>query len=119
MNVTHYENATNCCNYINLTKEQLEIPIYRIYPLHRFKKLLKSKVDALVNPSKWDDPFENFLLTRTKVVTQGSNGVPETGSLEGLAKDWYGQCWSMHEETDACGGFTVRFQKICRKNAKK
>lgn len=30
-------------NYINLTDESLDIPIYRIMPIHRFLQLLEEK----------------------------------------------------------------------------
>lgn len=60
------------------------------------KKLLKSGRDALVDPRKWEDPFENFLLDRAEAL--GTDG--EHISLTSLADDWYGQCWSLRADTD-------------------
>jgi hypothetical protein len=68
---------------LNLTDADLDRPVYRIYPINRFVHLLSSGRDALVNPSKWDDPFENFLLDRTEAL--GRDG--ERISLVGLAGD--------------------------------
>jgi hypothetical protein len=51
----------------------------------------------LVAPSKWDDPFENF-LARCRVPIGNNNFA----SLEGLTSRFYGQCWCHCEaETDA------------------
>ncbi len=82
-------------NYINLTDESLDIPIYRIMPIHRFLQLLEEKKLTLVKPRKWDDPFENALLN---CVIETSDG--QTGTV--AARDSvYGQCWTFHSETDA------------------
>jgi hypothetical protein len=70
--------------------------IYRIFPKRRFLELIRSRKNALVSPRLWDDPFENFFL-RSEVV--GPEG--ERISIEGIAKDWYGQCWTLNEDTDA------------------
>lgn len=85
-------------NLVGVSAPDLDEYVYRIYAVDRFKSLLASKEDAVVNPTKWDDPFENFFLERTEVKD------PATGStipLKNLAADWYGQCWSTNEETDA------------------
>jgi hypothetical protein len=76
----------------------LDRPIYRIYPLDRFKTLLTAKQDAVVNPTKWQDPFEDFFLERTEVMDDVTG---TTIPLRNLAGDWYGQCWSFNSDTDA------------------
>lgn len=89
---------TNVRNLIRLEQGDLDLPVYRIYALDRFEALLANKHDAMVNPTKWDDPFEDFFLERTEVIdTIGGTPIP----LRNLAGDWHGQCWSLHEETDA------------------
>jgi hypothetical protein len=90
--------ATNDRNLIRLAKADLDTAVYRIYALDRFETMLASNHDALVNPAKWQDPFENFFLERTEVMDDGSG---TTIPLKNLAEDWYGQCWSLNEETDA------------------
>ena len=90
--------TTTANNLIRLTEAELDQRIYRIYALDRFEAMLASNHDALVNPAKWDDPFENFFLQRTEVIdTVSGTAIP----LKNLAGDWYGQCWSLNEETDA------------------
>lgn len=89
---------TNEKNLISLSESDFDSPIYRIYPLEKFEAMLASNQDALVNPTKWEDPFENFFLERTEVLDSVS-GVPIP--LKNLAQDWYGQCWSFNQDTDA------------------
>ena len=71
-------------------------PVYRIFPICRFRELVVNRELVLVNPRKWEDPFENFLL---KCSAQTSNGM--TVSLKRVADSWYGQCWTDKENTDA------------------
>jgi hypothetical protein len=78
---------TNEKNLVGLSESDLNLSIYRIYPLKRFEAMLVSKQDALVNPIKWEDPFENFLLERTEVLDSVSR-TPVT--LKNLAQDWCG-----------------------------
>jgi hypothetical protein len=89
-------NDTNQGNVIRI--DDLDESLYRIYALDKFEALLASRCDALVNPTKWQDPFENFFLEATVVMDEVSGQeIP----LKTLAADWYGQCWSTEEETDA------------------
>ncbi len=83
-------------NFINIEQSVLDKPIYRIMPIHRLLEALQKKQLVLVTPKKWDDPFENALLSApVKLV-----GTGEVGAFS--AKDAvYGQCWTLHRETDA------------------
>ena len=74
----------------------LDQEIYRIFSIEQFKRLMCSKELILVNPSEWDDPFENFFLKASVVNPNG-----ERFSLEELEKSWYGQCWTCKKESDA------------------
>lgn len=69
--------------------------IYRIFPKDRFFQLFEEKANALVWPTMWDDPFENFIL-RSPVRTAAG----ETGTF-GFHEDVYGQCWTLHTASDA------------------
>lgn len=83
-------------NYINLESE-LDRPIYRIMPVNRLLQCLEETRLILVPPMKWDDPFENYLLSaRVKLYSTG-----ETGSMDGMRDKVYAQCWTQHRETDA------------------
>ena len=84
----------NLNNLINIT--DTDVPVYRIFLKRRFLDLLASGKNGLVNPSKWEDPFENFFL-RSQVA--GPNG--EKISMSSIAADWYGQCWTFNDDTDA------------------
>ena len=83
-------------NYINLTKAELSKPIYRIMPVHRLFESFENNNLTLVEPEKWDDPFENLLL----------KGLIDPLSLNAkiskiTRNSIYGQCWTLHRETDA------------------
>lgn len=82
-------------NYINLEEELLDRPIYRIMPITRFLQLLDEKKLTLVKPKKWDDPFENALLSCEFEIS--GEEVASFTAKDGV----YGQCWTFHRETDA------------------
>ena len=72
----------------------MNTPIYRIIPVSRFIQILTSKELTLVKPKKWDDPFENALLS--------SDFTIGTETADFAARDSvYGQCWTLHTQTDA------------------
>lgn len=76
--------------------EDLDTPIYRIFSLERFSKIITNRQNGLVHPSKWDDPFENFFL---KNPAEMADGTPV--SLSALSESWYGQCWTLNDDSDA------------------
>ena len=67
---------------IDTDTDNLDKKIYRIFSIERFKQLICSQELVLVNPSKWDDPFENFFLKgnaiddKGKLFSFGSNTPP-------------------------------------------
>jgi len=56
---------------INLTHDDRETKIYRVFSFQRFLELVKQKQMTLVRPRMWDDPFENFVLNSTGITRQG------------------------------------------------
>ena len=82
-------------NLINLTEEDLNKNIYRIYPFNRVLELLENKENVLVKTELWEDPFENFLLKSTGKLPNG-----ELFTINSRDK-YYGQCWSLKKESDA------------------
>lgn len=82
-------------NFLNL--DNLDLPIYRIFSYERFINLIKSKENGLVRPRKWEDPFENFFLKCNFIDTSTGDEV----DISKISDSWYGQCWSMKEESDA------------------
>lgn len=64
-------------------------------PIQRVLQALEEARLILVKPKKWDDPFENALLASAFKTADGE-------TLTFSAKDSvYGQCWTLHRETDA------------------
>lgn len=79
-------------NTINLS---LDDTIYRIFKYERFAETLKNQKLTLVRPHKWDDPFENFLLTSVGQLEDGRQI-----SFEPTRNSFYGQCWTLIKECD-------------------
>jgi len=69
--------------------------IYRVFPRNRFFELFEEQKNALVRPTMWEDPFENFIL-RSPVRTAAG----ETGEFA-FHEDVYGQCWTVKKRSDA------------------
>jgi hypothetical protein len=67
-------------NYINISASERDSFIYRIVSLRRLFDLFAGEANVLVKPSKWQDPFENFILRADRV---------------------YGQCWTLQKASDA------------------
>lgn len=83
-------------NYLNINKSNYDKDIYRIFSLSRLKEIYETKELTLVRPKKWDDPFENFILNSIPTTHDGHNV-----SLRRIRDSIYGQCWTLHRETDA------------------
>jgi len=82
-------------NFLNLTDEELDKPIYRIIKKEYLFDLFASGQNLLRNPGLWDDPYENLIL---KSKVQNSKGeITDYGFHEFM----YGQCWSLHKASDA------------------
>ena len=60
-----------------------------------FFELFEGRKNALVLPSKWQDPFENVILN---AVVRTASG--ESGKFS-FHEDIYGQCWTLHTASDA------------------
>jgi hypothetical protein len=57
--------------------------------------MFDKKVNTLVKPVLWDDPFENFILKSPGIMPNGEN------VRFGFHDHLYGQCWSLKVESDA------------------
>ncbi|WP_130536984.1 DUF2971 domain-containing protein [Thiomicrorhabdus indica] len=86
---------TQFVNYLNLKDSELDQYIYRIISLDRLNQLFNEKVNVLVSPELWDDPFENFIMK--------SNVRFDDGTIANIdfSDDYYGQCWTLHKASDA------------------
>ncbi|HOZ17760.1 MAG TPA: hypothetical protein PLF04_05440 [Candidatus Fermentibacter daniensis] len=72
------------------------VAVYHYAPIERIIQILTTKKIVLTNPSKWDDPFENYLL-KQDVLMKDLSRV----SLRELRDSWFGQCWTTAVENDA------------------
>lgn len=82
-------------NYLNLNEKEIDLPIYRVISIERLFELFHDKLNVLVNPKRWDDPFENFMLNS---LIQFKSGIKVS---IGFKKNLYGQCWTRTRESDA------------------
>lgn len=80
---------------LNIQEKDLDREIYRIMPIYRLLEIFDEKKLTLLKPEKWDDPYENLLL-KGKALIGG-----EPTELSTLKESVYGQCWTLHKETDA------------------
>ncbi|AZG33589.1 DUF2971 domain-containing protein [Shewanella psychromarinicola] len=86
---------SNMKNYINIDVADIDKKIYRVMTVERLLEMFETSQNVLVQPSLWDDPFENFLFN-TPVLRK--NGDEYISILRDRA---YGQCWSLNIESDA------------------
>lgn len=85
--------------------------LYRVMPVGQFLVMLESKKNTLVSPTLWEDPYENIIknskvnymdnqamlkMMNREVVSQKWNKVVDLNW-----QNWYGQCWTHTEESDA------------------
>lgn len=71
--------------YLNLQVVEHIRCVYRFVSLKRLFELFDRRENVLVSPSRWDDPFENFILSGQRLSRHA----------------WYGQCWTRHRASDA------------------
>jgi hypothetical protein len=83
----------NC--YVNIRRRDRDNFVYRIISVERLFEIFEKRVNTLVKPLLWDDPFENFI--------QGIKGQLPSGQLVEFAQryDFYGQCWTLVGASDA------------------
>jgi len=72
-------------------------PIYRVFSNQRILEMFRDRKLTLTAPRLWDDPFENFLAKCPALV----KSINEHVSLSGIFKNFFGQCWTYHEDNDA------------------
>lgn len=70
--------------------------IYKYIPLKYLVSLLKSKKMRFNKVTSWEDPYENFLQRQSFLNTAG-----EKINIENMFATYYGQCWTLLNESDA------------------
>jgi hypothetical protein len=92
-------------------------PIYRIMPVKYLVTDVAKQILTMPRVIGWEDTYEAAYFRRT---IPGSK-VGERVGLAGLAKDWFGLCWSGVRESDAMwriynrNGMSVRIETTPRK----
>lgn len=90
------DHSLSSFNYINVPQSERDRPLYRIISLDRLFQLFESKRNVLVAPSKWEDPFENFILNSRMGHGGGSPGQRFLNQ-----ECIFGQCWTRRAASDA------------------
>jgi len=75
---------------------ELDVPIYRIFPIDRFRQVMEGRKMALVKPASWEDRFENVLLKSKARINS-----KEIVDLCNLREKMYGQCWMLCSDSEA------------------
>ena len=83
-------------NYIRITKRERSAPVYRFTTIEQLLNMVVQKINILVAPHKWDDPFENALAKHISLLRP--DGSTSHYPFRNRA---YGQCWTLTKETDA------------------
>lgn len=82
-------------NFLNLGPHEVDQYIYRIISLKRLYQLFETKKNVLVSPELWDDPFENFIMKSKVRFNDGTIADID------FCNDYYGQCWTLLDASDA------------------
>lgn len=89
--------APHALNFLNLAENDLDRHIYRIMREEYVLSLFSSGENVLMQPHRWKDKCENFLLNAGGVL----NG--ETFAY-GFKDAFVGQCWTSHSLSEAMWG---------------
>ncbi|MBO7415557.1 MAG: DUF2971 domain-containing protein [Bacteroidaceae bacterium] len=73
-----------------------DIALYRFVPFDALLEMFSEKALFLVNTSKWEDVYENFVL-KDRFITQDDVEF----SVNGVIKRFFGQSWSGNSSSDA------------------
>jgi len=82
-------------NYLDISQEERGKNIFRVLTIERLIEMFEKKINTLVKPERWDDPFENFILN---IPVKNSKGEDRKSMLRNRS---YGQCWTLTRESDA------------------
>ena len=80
---------------IGISPRDLDRRIYRIMTVEYLFDLFDTRENVLVNPKKWNDPFENFILGCRFLIANGKAvQVP-------YHERFFDQCWTTKSQSDA------------------
>lgn len=81
--------------YINYHVSEIDKPIYRFMPFSRVMELFRTSEFMLTRTSKWDDPFENYIIN---VRFKSQDGATLDTALRHIL---HGSCWTKKSVSDA------------------
>lgn len=81
-------------DFLHFKAAELERPIYRFVTFSRLLQYLKTGEYPLLSPSKWDDPFENYIIG---AEFRSGAGIRDLG----VRHKFYGSCWTRKSVSDA------------------
>ena len=73
---------------LSLRISDLELKVYRVFPIERIIEIFGTRKNTLVKPILWDDPFENFLFQQENLGTKWK--------FNHYRERFYGQCWTLN-----------------------
>ena len=94
----------NDSNYIDISSVLRRAFVYRIISVERLFELFDLKLNVLVKPKSWEDPFENFILQSHVKLSTG-----DLAKLE-ARNQIYGQCWMYYN-----GEGVFLAESVCRR----
>jgi hypothetical protein len=71
-------------------------PLYRVFPLDSLLEVLIENKLTLVKTKFWEDPYENYIFKCNWAMQDGTR-IDPTGMID----HFFGQCWTITEESDA------------------
>lgn len=81
--------------FIYLKESEFDKPIYKVLKFEYLHDMISNKLNTLLNPKKWEDPYENLFLNSNVEFASGTYLKSELG------KSIFCQCWSFTKESDA------------------
>ncbi len=81
--------------FLNFKSTELDKPIYKVLKFDYLVEMFQNNLNTLLNPSIWDDPYENLFMDSTIEFVNGLSLKSE------LCKSMFCQSWSFTKESDA------------------
>ncbi|EKT3967423.1 DUF2971 domain-containing protein [Flavobacterium psychrophilum] len=81
--------------FLNFKSTELDKPIYKVLKFDYLVEMFQNNLNTLLNPSIWDDPYENLFMDSTIEFVNGLSLKSELG------KSMFCQSWSFTKESDA------------------
>jgi hypothetical protein len=81
--------------FLKFKSTELDKPIYKVLKFDYLVEMFQNNLNTLLNPSIWDDPYENLFMESKIEITNGLFLKSELG------KSIFCQSWSFTKDSDA------------------